>query len=615
MKRRLTIGVITTECFRRHTSDMMCGIITQAFQADCNVVILSVKNNFIGQIAKHDYYETDLYQLAKSPNFDGFIYDRNFFYNDAILKKLNQLLKQTQKPVMLLDSSVPPYFENTVSHDPEAFERLVEHLITIHGYKKIYCLTGFKGMPQSEERLEAYFNIMKRHKLYYDETYYSYGDFWRDEPIQYAKRILRGELSKPEAIVCASDIMADTLIDTLQKGGISVPEDIAVTGFDGYLDHPQSDISLTSFKKSYFHLGADALRRLYGIITGKQCKRIHNSNDGIMIGRSCGCLPLQDKNPNANRDYRLAASTEETFLYSNFLFNSLHASSLEELLSVINDNIYHIYRWNKFRIFLTEDFWAQLQGTVTNNPSSNKVAYREVLRCDRAGSGITPSTEKIRASELPSYLSQEAPYPTAYYLSPLHVDEIHYGIAALSFGKTPYCYKSYYITFINYICAALEMLLKQKKTEYALQELSIDKMKNIENPRLYSQLSQIRRELLQNPELDWNIHEICQRVHVSRSYLQRMYKNYFGKSIFEELIDARLEKAKKLLAETDTSISQIAEYCGYTSYSHFANQFKATEKITPSQYRERNQKTEPMSSIDKGKLKKQYRESKNGTNV
>ena len=53
--------------------------------------------------------------------------------------------------------------------------------------------------------------------MYYDESYYAYGDFWRDYPVAYAQRIISGELSKPEAVVCGNDVMADALIAELRK--------------------------------------------------------------------------------------------------------------------------------------------------------------------------------------------------------------------------------------------------------------------------------------------------------------------------------------------------------------------------------------------------------------
>lgn len=250
MKKRPTFGVITAECYREHTAEMMSGILAQCTLADCNVIVLSAKNNFQEPVTPHNDHEAELFRLAQAPEFDGFLYDRNSFAHQGIRKHIDDLLKRTGKPVMLLDASEVPYFENTVTHDPEAFELLVEHLIQVHGYRKIYCLTGQKAFTQSAERLEAYCNVMQRHGLYYDESYYAYGDFWRDYPVEYAQRIISGALSKPEAVVCANDVMADALIAALTKAGIRVPEDIAVTGFDWNLEDAQSDVALTTCKKA-----------------------------------------------------------------------------------------------------------------------------------------------------------------------------------------------------------------------------------------------------------------------------------------------------------------------------------------------------------------------------
>ncbi len=82
------------------------------------------------------------------------------------------------------------------------------------------------------------------------------------------KKILSGKLEKPDAVVCGSDIMAVSFTDALIKGGLikgglRVPEDIAVTGFDASMDVYQFNPSITSCKHPNYQLGAEAFRRLY----------------------------------------------------------------------------------------------------------------------------------------------------------------------------------------------------------------------------------------------------------------------------------------------------------------------------------------------------------------
>ena len=578
MKKRLTIGVITAECYRDYIDQMLRGIIAQSTLADCNVIVLAARNNFQEPVSPHIAHEADLYRLSESPCFDGFIYDRNAFAYGPVPKQLDDLLRHTGKPVMLLDAGEHPYFENTVSHDPEAFSLLIEHMIQVHGHRKIYCLTGTKGTAQAKERLETYFHVMQRHGLYYDESYYTYGDFWRDAPVQYAQRLISGELTMPDAIVCANDIMADALIAALGKAGIRVPQDVAVTGFDGYLDDALSPVSLTSFPHSCYQLGADAFRRLFSIITGKSCRRIQTRHSRIQIGQSCGCMPVMRQSEKSRREQRLLSVYREWFYHSEVLFELMHTKSLHDLLLLIASRIYLVCHWNQFRIFLTHDY---LRAAGADPHPAGRKDCCEVLWTDRAGKSSGMAEHPLNQAEIISYLTQEQAHPSVYYLSALHMDERQFGIAALSFGKLPCCYQPEYCTLISYFCLAFDQLEEKMK----LMPQNEDGGKAPENPQLYRQLLLIREEMQQHPEADWNVQKLCERTHVSRSYLQRMYKCYFGKSIFGELIDFRLQKARELLSSTEYPISQIAELCGYETYAHFAKQFKAQEGVTPSAFR------------------------------
>ena len=580
MKKRLIIGVITAECCRDYIDQMLCGIIAQSSLAGCNVIVLAARNNFQAPVSPHIAHEADLYRLIGSPCFDGFIYDRNAFANGAVSKHLDDLLRKTGRPVMLLDAGEHPYFENTVSHDPETFSLLIEHMIQVHGHRKIYCLTGTKGTTQAEERLETYFHVMQRHGLYYDESYYAYGDFWRDAPVKYAQRLISGELPMPDAIVCANDIMADALIAALGKAGIRVPQDVAVTGFDGYLDDALSAVSLTSFPHSCYQLGADAFRRLFSIITGKSCRRLRTRHSRIQIGQSCGCVPVLRQSEKSRREQRLLSVYKEWFYHSEVLFEMMHTGSLHDLLFLAASRIYLVCHWNQFRIFLTNDYLKSVQ----DNPPPGKKDCCEVLWTDRAGKSSGISEHPVNQADIVAYLTQNPAHPSAYYLSALHMDERQFGIAALSFGKLPCCYQPEYCTWISYLCLALEQLAEKRK----LRPQNADDRKEPENPQLYRQLLRIREEMQQHPESDWNVQKLCEQTHISRSYLQRMYKRYFGKSVFEELIDFRLQKAKDLLGSTEFPISQIAELCGYETYAHFAKQFKAQEGVTPSAFRNKS---------------------------
>ena len=98
-------------------------------------------------------------------------------------------------------------------------------------------------------------------------------------------------------------------------------------------------------------------------------------------------------------------------------------------------------------------------------------------------------------------------------------------------------------------------------------------------------MKQLRTEIHNNPEYNWNIPLLAARVSLSESHFQLTYKQLFGKSPINDIILARIEKAKSLLATTNYSIGDIAQLCGYENESHFSRQFRKYSNLTPSQYR------------------------------
>jgi DNA-binding LacI/PurR family transcriptional regulator/AraC-like DNA-binding protein len=99
------------------------------------------------------------------------------------------------------------------------------------------------------------------------------------------------------------------------------------------------------------------------------------------------------------------------------------------------------------------------------------------------------------------------------------------------------------------------------------------------------QIYRLRRNMISQPQKDWDIEKISHDIGISRSHLQRLYKQLFGTSIKDDVINARIKRAKQLLAHTDMRIVEIAEQCGYNNEHHFMRQFKEKCGVTAAQFR------------------------------
>lgn len=120
----------------------------------------------------------------------------------------------------------------------------------------------------------------------------------------------------------------------------------------------------------------------------------------------------------------------------------------------------------------------------------------------------------------------------------------------------------------------------------------------------YDKMSRIRTRIYRTPTESPTVASLAKETLLSESYFQHLYKQIFGVSVMSDVINARIEHSKYLLANTDDSVADIASLCGYRSDVHFMRQFKSTTGITPSQYR-RQFRVSP-SEVLSGKERQPY---------
>ncbi len=124
-----------------------------------------------------------------------------------------------------------------------------------------------------------------------------------------------------------------------------------------------------------------------------------------------------------------------------------------------------------------------------------------------------------------------------------------------------------------------------------LSDFINDKSSNISG-KYYRELLEIRSNIYNNPEEAVSIDNISNKLFVSRSYLQHLYKKYFDSSIFEDVKKSRMEYAKYILSSSTTSVDKTAYMCGYKNPVHFMREFKKTCGVTPTEYRKNSNLSE-----------------------
>lgn len=96
------------------------------------------------------------------------------------------------------------------------------------------------------------------------------------------------------------------------------------------------------------------------------------------------------------------------------------------------------------------------------------------------------------------------------------------------------------------------------------------------------------RSMIYISPAEWSVEKMAEYVYLSRSYFSIRYKDYYGISPNEDLIQASLLLAVRLLTTTRMQVTDVAYECGFRSLEYFIRLFKSKYGVTPGKYRELN---------------------------
>lgn len=80
------------------------------------------------------------------------------------------------------------------------------------------------------------------------------------------------------------------------------------------------------------------------------------------------------------------------------------------------------------------------------------------------------------------------------------------------------------------------------------------------------------------------VEQICKAHCISRSHLQKIFRQYCDLGIIEYFSYMKIQEAKELIRTQSLNFTQISEKLGYTSVHYFSRQFKKVSGMTPSEY-------------------------------
>jgi len=217
--------------------------------------------------------------------------------HDRVLSPAELARLARQIPVVTLAGVPTPETVNVHGDNESGMRALARHLIYDHGYRTIGFLAGHEGSPDSLTRGAALAAEAKEAGVTLLQGDGWCGSYQAAASARAIDQLITNGKPLPRAIVCANDQSAIGTMWALAQHGLSVPGDVAVTGFDDIPVARHLHPTLTSVRQRIQDLGATAFETLYSMIgrepgaEGDARGRDISLPTELICRESCGCNP------------------------------------------------------------------------------------------------------------------------------------------------------------------------------------------------------------------------------------------------------------------------------------------------------------------------------------
>ena len=106
----------------------------------------------------------------------------------------------------------------------------------------------------------------------------------------------------------------------------------------------------------------------------------------------------------------------------------------------------------------------------------------------------------------------------------------------------------------------------------------------LDNEDNVEKIKKAKQIIIENISEPPTLQELADTIGLTLSKLKEGFKHIYGESVFNFLLDYKLEYARKMLLSKKHNVSEISLLIGYSTPSHFISAFKKKYGTTPKQY-------------------------------
>ncbi len=273
------IGVLSPVTGGFYFGEVLAGVVRTVSAAGGRVTLVQTLD--AGRAAEQFSSAPNVLTPAGWASLDGFI-----AISWAATERYLRTLHATGKPLVLVSNDVQLDVDTVVVDNSTSVHTAVEHLVE-HGHQRI-LFVGNLGQTDMAERYDAYRDTLAQHGLPHRHvTAVDHVEFGGHSA---APGVLAAMADGFTAAVCVTDRVALGVMAALREAGKSVPEDLAIVGFDDVEAGWTTDPPLSTVSQDFSAQGAYAAELLLDDLRGLSTeRRRHTVPTTFVVRESCGC--------------------------------------------------------------------------------------------------------------------------------------------------------------------------------------------------------------------------------------------------------------------------------------------------------------------------------------
>lgn len=357
----------------------------------------------------------------------------------------------------------------------EAEKEVTEHVIRAHGARKLLFVTGLMRSAEAQSREQGFLAACRENGIGSASYRIVEGNWSRQCGYDTAEDLLLEngyDVSRlPDAAILSNDEMAVGFCDRMKEGGVRVPEDIIVTGFDNLTIGAFHDPRLCTIERDYPGITYTALSVLK--------ERIEGGNGGgsdciyspyrLKNSASCGCPNDADDIQRLKRDYHKQETYMQKFYRSQSAMDRavLGADNLSDFIDTF-EKFAPVLGARNVYLVLNAEYLRQYERARLGGEYSEQAELMAVSGAD-AGSLVKNEGTHVYCEFAAKDMLPEA-IPTENRLMifcPLHNDRIHVGYVALD-GRSP----SIEFNFLQTTLMLMENAMENIRRTHLLKQLN-----------------------------------------------------------------------------------------------------------------------------------------------